>query len=71
MNTFWKELLLILLEALLIVLIVYDMFRKRNNPTDRLSVFLMAVLLLILLIHFVLISRRMLYNFGFWFHCRH
>lgn len=70
MNSFWKELVIILIEVVIVSLILYDIIRKRKE-TDRLSVFLMSILLLIIIVHLIINSKRMLYNFGFWFSCRY
>jgi len=70
MNLFWKELLIILIEVVIVSLILYDIIRKRKE-TDRLSLFLMSILLLIIIVHLIINSKRMLYNFGFWFSCRY
>lgn len=70
MNPFWKELLLMLIEVIIVSLILYDIVRKIRE-TDRLSLFLMSILLVILCIHLIFNSKRMLYNFGWWFSCHH
>lgn len=71
MNAFWKDFLLIIIEAVILSFILYDIIRKSKNPTDRLSLFLMSILLIIIFVHLIINSKRMLYNFGLWFHCRH
>ena len=71
MNPFWKELLLIVIEAIIVSLILYDIIRKTKDPSDRLSLFLMSILLFIISVHLIINSKRMLYNFGWWFSCRH
>ena len=71
MNAFWKELLIILTEVVIVSLLLYDMIRKFKDPEDRLSLFLMSILLIIIFVHLVINSKRMMYNFGLWFYCRH
>jgi len=68
MNLFWKEFLILLIEVALVGLILFNLFQKTN---DHLSIFLMSVLLLIIVIHLIINTRRMMFNFGFWFYCRH
>lgn len=70
MNSFWKELVIILIEVVIVCLILYDIIRKRKE-TDGLSLFLMSILLLIIIVHLIINIKRMLYNFGFWFSCRY
>jgi antibiotic biosynthesis monooxygenase (ABM) superfamily enzyme len=71
MNPFWKEVLIISTEVGIVSLILYDMIRKIKDPKERLSLFLMSILLLILVAHLVINSKNMMYNFGLWFYCRH
>jgi hypothetical protein len=68
MNLFWKDFLVLLFEMVMVGLILFNISQKTN---DRLSIFLMSVLLLIIVIHLIINIRRMLFNFGFWFSCRH
>lgn len=70
MNLFWKELLIILTEVVIVFLILYNMISKRRE-TDRLSLFLMFILLIIISVHLIINTKNMLYNFGFWFSCRY
>lgn len=70
MNLFWKELLIILTEVVIVSLILYNMISKRRE-TDRLSLFLMFILLIIISVHLIINSKNMLYHFGFWFSCRY
>ena len=70
MNSFWKQLFIILIEVIIVSLILYDIIRKRRE-TDRLSFLLMCILLLIISVHLILNSKNMLYNFGFWFYCHY
>lgn len=68
MNLFWKDFLVLLFEMVMVGLILFNISKKTN---DRLSIFLMSVLLLIIAVHLIIHTRRMLFNFGFWFSCRH
>ena len=70
MNLFWKELLLILVELAIVSMVLYEIIRKAREPTDRLSLLLMSVLLLVVFVHLVRNCTRMFYNFGLWFYCR-
>jgi len=72
MNTFWKKLLLIIAELIIVLLIIYDIIRIINSKEKfKLSFFLLVLLLTIISIHLFFNTRKMLYNLGFWFHCRH
>jgi len=72
MNTFWKKLILIILELVIVLMIIYDITRTlKSKETPKLSFFLLTLLLTIISIHLFFNTKNMLYNFGFWFHCRH
>lgn len=68
MNPFWKELLRVLTGVVIVALILYELFYTSN---DRLSLFLLLVLLWMVGVQLVANTTRMLYNFGFWFFCWH
>lgn len=71
MNPFWKQLFIILAEVIIVSLVLYEIIHKTTDPEDRLSLFLMSILLIIIFIHLIINSKRMLYNFGYWFSCRY
>ena len=68
MNARWKDIFLLVIEVLILILIVYHIVKSRE---DRVNLFLLSLLFLIIGIHFYTNVTRVSYYYGRWFHCRY
>lgn len=68
MNARWKDIFLLVIEALILILVMYYIVKSRE---DRINMLLLSLLFLIIAIHFYTNVTRVSYYYGRWFRCRY